>query len=66
MPKRAKRPTQDNSSPPAVGGRSSEDAASRSTYERPAATAWRRALLVVAAGAFIAWLAFLIVLAVQG
>jgi hypothetical protein len=67
MPKRSKRPGPSQSTSPRLG--ETESTAKRappSAYERPAATVWRRTLLAVAAGAFLAWLAFLIVLAVQG
>jgi hypothetical protein len=67
MPKRSKRPTPTQSTPSRLSeADSTSKRAPPVTNERPAATMWRRALLAVAAGAFLAWLVFLIVLAVQG
>jgi hypothetical protein len=66
MPKRAKGTAADNSTPRSTAERPIAKREQSGTYDRPAATVWRRVLLALAAGAFLAWLAFLIVLAMQG
>ncbi len=66
MPKRANRLAASSSTPRSNADVSTAKREQPCANERPAATVWRRALLAVAAGAFLAWLAFLIVLAVQG
>jgi hypothetical protein len=66
MPKRAKGTAASRSAPRSAAEGSTAKREQRGAFERPAATVWRQALLAVAAGAFLAWITFLIVLAVQG